>query len=208
ILSDVSVYTVRQLLDELDVAGREAKRGRLPLVADDRHRERPALARRTDHLIGRDGGSVEFDLPEFSCDTTDHAQRTLLDAWLMHGDDECRDALVPRYIRVGAGQQQTPVGDVGVTGPDLVSMDDVVVAVAGRLRSQRREVRTGARLRETLAPAFRAADHAGQESLLKFLAAVPAEPDHQVPQTRPGRGACARKLLVEDDVVYRRQLVA
>ncbi len=121
----------------------------------------------------------------------------------MHVDDERRDALVPRRIRVGARQQQAPVGDVGVARPDLVTVDDVVVAVASRLGPQRRQVRAGARLREALAPPLGPVDHAGQESLLEFLAAMLPEADDEIPQARPGRCARAGQFFVDDHVVDR-----
>ena len=197
----------RHLLDQFDVPGGIAQRGRLALMADHRHGQRPAVARPADHLVGPNNRTVEFHLAEFGGDTVDHAQRALLDAGLVHGDDERRDALVPRHVRVGSGQQQAPVGNIGVAGPDLVAVDDVVLTVAGRFRAQRGQVRTGAGLAEALAPTLCSVDHPGQETALQLRAAVPAQAHHQVTQTGPRRGAGARQLLVDDHVVHRRQLV-
>ena len=50
------------------------------------------------------------------------------------------DALVlaPLLDRVGVGadEEQTPLGDVGARGPDLLAVEDVVVAVLDRERAQ------------------------------------------------------------------------
>ena len=151
--------------------------------------------------------AVEEHLAEFGGDTVDHPQRTLLHARLFHRDDERRDAAVALGVRIGAGQQQTPVGDIGVAGPDLVSLDDVVVTVAGGGGGQRREVRTGAGLAEALAPSLGAVDHAGQEPAAQLLTAVSGQAGDQVAEAGPGRGAGPRQLFVEDDVVHRRQLL-
>ena len=58
---------------------------------------------------------------------------------------------------VGAHQAEDPVGLVGVGGPDLLAVQDEVVAVAHGAGLERREVRAGARLGVALAPADLAA---------------------------------------------------
>ena len=75
-----------------------------------------------------------------------------LDARRVHRHDQPRDALVLRRVGVGADEQLAVVGHLGVRGPDLLAAHDVVVAVAHRLRAQRREVGPGAGLGEALAP--------------------------------------------------------
>src|SRR5712692_6058665 len=92
-----------------------------------------------------------------------------------------------RHVLVGSRQQQTPVCDVGVAGPDLVAVNDILVALAGGRSGQRREIGAGAWLGKSLAPALGAVDHAGQESLLKFLAAVVAKRDDEVSEAGPCR---------------------
>ena len=62
---------------------------------------------------------------------------------------------MPRMLgrrRIGAGQQDAPAGDVGVAGPHLLPVEDVVVAVALGPQRQRRQVGAGAGLAEQLAP--------------------------------------------------------
>src|SRR3546814_19364228 len=66
----------------------------LALVADDGHRQRPALPGVADHVGGGHAGPVEPDLTELLGDAVDHRQRALLDAGLVHGHGEGRDALV------------------------------------------------------------------------------------------------------------------
>src|ERR1700722_11693988 len=111
------------------------------------------------------------------------------------------------HVLVGPCQQQTPVGDVGVARPDLVAVDDVLAPLAGGGCRQRRQVGTRAGLRETLAPAFGAVDHAGQKPLLQFLACMMSQPDDEVTEAGPRRRTRLRDLLVHDDVVYRRQVL-
>ena len=147
-----------ELLHRLAVARHVAELGRFALVAHDGHRQRPTLARLADHVGGRHARAVEQHLAELAGDPVDHLERTLLDAGLVHRHRERGDALVLRHVGIGAGEQQAPVGDVGVAGPDLVPVDDVLVAVAHRARAQRREVGAGVGFAEALAPAVAPAD--------------------------------------------------
>ena len=80
------------------------------------------------------------------------AHRAHLDAGLVHVEDQPGDALVLRRVGVGAHEQLAVVGDVGAGAPDLLAVDDVLVAVAHRPGAQRREVGAGLRLGEALAP--------------------------------------------------------
>src|SRR3954454_23338285 len=111
------------------------------------------------------------------------------------------------HILVGARQQQTPVGDIGVACPDLVAVDDVLVALTRCGGGQRRQVGPRTRLAEALAPPIGAVYHARQEALSYFLASVVAEGDDQVAEARTRGGARLGDLLVDDDVVDRRQIL-
>ena len=108
--------------------------------------------------------------------------------------------LMPRCLGalgVGADQQLAVVGDLRVRRPDLLAGDDVVVAVAHRLRAQRREVRAGARLGEALAPHVVAPEDAGQVlRLLLGVASAPiVGPAWSVPtKLHPTYGAPARSV--------------
>ena len=61
-----------ELLDRLGVAGDVPELARLALVADDRHRQAPTLARLADHVLGRDARAVERHLAELLGDAVDH----------------------------------------------------------------------------------------------------------------------------------------
>ena len=119
-----------EVVDGLGVAAGVAQLLRLALVAEDGHGDAPALTGCADHVGGRHAGAVEGDLAELAGDAVDHLERALLDAGLVHADGERRQALVLRDVRVGAGQQEAPVGQVRVARPHLVAGDDVLVAVA------------------------------------------------------------------------------
>ena len=114
---------------------------------------------------------------------------------------------MPLSFRIGTGQQQTPVRDIGVAGPNLVPLDDVVVTFAGGSSRQRCEVGAGAGLAEALAPPLGAVDHPGQEPIAQLFAAVPAQSRDQVAETGPRRSGRACQFFVEDDVVHGRQVL-
>ena len=69
-----------------------------------------------------------------------------------HVQQEVRNALALGGIRVGAGQQQAPVGVHTAAGPQLLAVDDVVVAVASGRGAQARQVGAGLRFGEALDP--------------------------------------------------------
>ena len=74
------------------------------------------------------------------------------DARLIHREQHEADAVVFRRGRIGAHQTENPVGLVGERRPDLRTVDQVVVAAVFGARLQRREIRTRARFRISLAP--------------------------------------------------------
>ena len=102
----------------------------------------------------------KMHLAELLGDPVDHLQRPLLDAGLAHRHRERRDALVLRHVVVGAGEEQAPLGVVGVAGPHLVAGEHVLVAVAVGPGAQRGEVGAGVGLAEALAPAVAPVDDA------------------------------------------------
>ena len=120
-----------------------------------------------------------------------------------HVADEVGDALVLGHARVGAGEQDRPPRLVRHRGPDLLTGDDPVVAVAHRAGAERGEVGAGAGLAEELAPHLLAGPQRTQPAPPLLVGAVAqdrrrrhAEPDADPPWLvvgRAGRGELARR---------------
>src|SRR3546814_18640879 len=68
----VGANPVGELLDRLAVAGDAAELAGLPIVADDGHRQRPALPRVADHVGGGHAGPPEHAPPETIAEDLDH----------------------------------------------------------------------------------------------------------------------------------------
>ena len=101
----------------------------------------------------------------------DQLDRPRLHARLVHIEQNEADALVLRRVGISTDEAEDPVGLVGVAGPDLLTVDDIVIAPIHRLRLQAGEVGARARLRIALAPANLAADDRRQMLLLLVLGA-------------------------------------
>ncbi|MNQ86181.1 hypothetical protein D3C85_1013680 [compost metagenome] len=93
------------------------------------------------------------------------------DARRFHVDQQEADALLLLGRAVGAYQDKAPVGVMSGGGPQLLAVKHVVVAIAHRGGSQRRQVGTRARLGEALAEPVVHVRHARQEMLLLLLRA-------------------------------------
>ena len=70
---------------------------------------------------------------------------------------------------IGAHQAEDPVGLVGIGGPDLLAVDQVVIALVLAARLQARKVRSRARLRIALTPADLTFHDVGNEAELLFV---------------------------------------
>src|SRR5690242_19127773 len=104
----------------------EADLGRTTLVRNGRHGNPPAVAARTDDMVGRHTYSVEEDLVEFRV-TVDLHDRPDRDPRRAHIHQQRGNALVSWRFRLRAYQQQAPVGPGRVARPDLLTVDDPVV---------------------------------------------------------------------------------
>ncbi len=111
----------------------------------------PAVVLLTDSVGDGDAGVVEEYLAEVAL-AVDRPHRPDLDAGLVHVEDQPRDPFVLGCVGIGADEQLAIVGHVGACAPDLLAVDDVLVAVPHRAGAQRREVRAGLGFREALAP--------------------------------------------------------
>jgi hypothetical protein len=101
----------------------------------------------------------------------DLPERAHLDSRLADVDDEHGDALVLGLLGVGPGHDDAVVAVVGARGPDLLALEDPLVAVPGGLHGEAGHVGTGARLREHLAPDGGAPDVVGHEAGLLLAGA-------------------------------------
>ena len=101
-------------------------------------------------------------------------------------------------VGVGPDQAENPVGLVGVRGPDLLAVDDVVVAAVVGARGERGEVRTGVRLGVPLAPADLAARDLRQVlALLRLVAELQQRrAEHPDAEAVERRAAAERTLFL------------
>ncbi len=122
-----------------------------PLVGEQVHGERPALALLAERAVEGDEHVVEEHLRELllavhGLDGPDG------DAGGVHVDEEGGDAPVGRFERAGPGEQDAPLRVLGQAGPHLLAGDPPAVVGAHGAARQRRQVAARARLREALAP--------------------------------------------------------
>ena len=110
--------------------------------------------------------------------------------------------------RVGAGEQHHPVGDLREAGPDLLAVDDVVVAVLHGPGLERREVRARVGLGVALAPDLLAGEDLLEVALLLRVGAVGddrraghAEAEDVERRRRPVED----QLLVEEELLHPRE---
>ena len=108
-----------------------------------------------------------------------------------------------RRFGVGAGEREDRVRGVGAGGPDLLAVDDVLVAVADRACLQRGEVGAGARFRVALGPHALSREDRREVLLALLLGAV----DNQGRTEQADGGAADRRsrgfrhLLAEDELL-------
>ena len=136
--------------------------------------------------------------------TADQLDGTGFDPGGGHVEQDEGNALV-FLAGVSAHQAEDPVGLVGVGGPDLLAVDQEVVALVLAAGLEAGQIGAGARFRIALAPADLALDDPGKELLLLLLGGVfqqhrAQHPDAEAAQGRPGLQAA--QFLVEDLVLF------
>ncbi len=107
-------------------------------------------------------------------------------------------------IGVRAGEQDHPLRDVPAGGPDLLAVDDEVVAVTDGPGLEGRKVGAGAGLAIALAPDHVAAEYLGQVLLLLLFGAVNDE-GRACEAGRDAAGAWRARfceLAVEDELLH------
>jgi len=127
--------------------------------------------------------AAEEDFVEFGA-ARHLLDRAHFDGGVLHVDPEHGEALVLRHIRIGADEQDAVVAEMGAGRPDLLAVDDPVVAILLGFRAQARDVGTAGGLGEELAPDLVAAHGGTDETLLRLIRApghdgrdAHAEPD-------------------------------
>ena len=118
-----------------------------------------------------DASTVEEHFVEFGV-PGDLAQRSHVDAGLMHVEQEVRDAFVFGLLGIRAGQEDAEICLVGPRGPDFLTGDDPVVPVADGSGGKRREVGTCTRFTEQLTPLLLVAHDGRKEAQPLFFATV------------------------------------
>src|SRR5207249_11960864 len=113
--------------------------------------DRPATDNVANHVPPRTPRRAEQRLVEVRV-TVHLPQRSHLDARLLHGNREARDALVLGLVPVRASEQQAQLRVMRARVPHLLSTDDPLVTVSLGARRETGQVRAAARLAEQLTP--------------------------------------------------------
>jgi hypothetical protein len=172
-------------------------------VEERRHRHLPAAADLAQQVLLRHLDVGEEDLVELRL-AGDLAERAHLDAGRLHVDDQVGEPLVALRVRIATADKDAVVGDVSERRPDLLAVDDERAVLSLDRGANCREVGSGARLREALAPDLLGRKDLRQVATLLLLGSVRhdrwaghAEPDHAhvLRRLRPG------ELLEHDRLV-------
>ena len=152
----------------------ERLRERDPLEGELSHGDLPALVDLVEDVLLRGRRVVEVDLVELALvgDLTDALGRH---TFLVHVDDEGGDAVMFRPRIVGASEHVTPVGLVGVGGPDLLAVDAELIALVDRLALEAREVGTDVGFGVADTPEFLAVQDLRQVAFLLCFGAEPLD---------------------------------
>ena len=182
----------------------------LALVAEQIFGDVPALVHLADDLVLRHLHVVEEGLAEGRI-AGDEQDRPGRDAGARHVEQEEADPLMLGRGGIGADQAEDPVGLVGIAGPDLLAVDQPMIALVLAFGLQAGEVGAGARLGIALAPAYLAAGDLGQIMLLLRLAAIfeQGRAEHRDAEAHQRiAGADPRHLLLQYLGLGRRQPAA
>ena len=118
-----------------------------------------------------------------------------------HVNEQERDAFLALAGRaIGAHEAEDPVGVMRERGPDLLAIDDVVLAMTHGAHVERSEIAARAGLRVALAPEVVAVIDTRQEPLFLRLAAKAQQhrPAHREAERHQRRAAGIAELFLED----------
>ena len=157
-----------------------------------------------DHVVLGAAGVGEEHLGELG-GAVDLLDGPHLDAGLVHRAQQVGDALVLGGVLVGPAQDEDVVGDEALGGPDLLTVDDPLVAVELGGGLQAGQVGAGVGLGEALAPGDGAGEDAGDELLLLLLGAPLQDggaDEGVAEEVATHRGAGPGELLGEDHALH------
>src|SRR5215510_10018566 len=128
-----------ELVEGDGVPGHTPERVRAPLVAERGLRDLPALVEAADEirLLGARVGHEDLGEERAAGDLL---ERPHLDTGLAHVEKDARDAPVLGHLRIGAAEQDTPVGDGPARRPDLLAVAQEVVALVFGPRLEARQI--------------------------------------------------------------------
>ena len=158
----VELAAERELVAEQGHAALEGQRGQ---------GHPPAVADLADDVVDGGAGAVEEDLVELG-GAGQLGDGPDLDAGLVHGHEQVGQALVPGRARVGAADDEAPVGLVGERRPHLLAGDDPLVPVEHGPGLDVGQVAAGVGLGVALAPELGALTD-GREEAVPSARAVP-----------------------------------
>jgi hypothetical protein len=200
----------RELDEAAEAACTAARTDSDALVHERREGDVPPVADGAEPVRIRHPDVGEEDLVEGGA-AVDLLDRPRLHARALHVDDEVGEALVLGRVGVGPRDDHPVAGVVGAGAPDLLAVDDPLVAVAHRGGAEAGEVRSGGGLAEELAPDLVAARHLREETLLLLLGAVRHERRTEHPVTDhedADRGLELRFFLAPDDLLHATEALA
>ncbi len=140
-------------------------------VRERRERDTPTAAGRADAIAVGDAHAVEEHLGEVPI-AVHLAQRADVDAGSAQIEPERGDPCVLGYVGIAAREKEPPLRVVAAARPDLLAVDDPLVAVARRARREAREVGARVGLGEELAPDLGAGADAREPARALFGGAV------------------------------------
>src|SRR3954453_2659206 len=195
---------VVELATEADLL---AQRRDAALEPERRHGHPPAVAGRPEDVVARRPRTVEEDLVELRR-AGDLHNRPDVDAGLLHRHEQVGQPGMLPGVRVGAGQDEAPAGDVRERGPGLLPGDGPLVTVTDRGGAYAGQVGPGTRLGVALAPQLLAREDARKEAPSLLVTAARKERRREqllADVVDPVRGTRLGVLLAENDLLHQRR---
>jgi hypothetical protein len=185
---------------QLDLTG---ERCGTALVSQRVHRDLPPIAALAEEVLLGHDDVVEEELAELRV-AGDLGHGPQLDAGRAHVHDQHRDAAVRGHGLIRAGEHPAPPRELAPGHPCLLSTEDEVVVALDGARAQRREVGSGLRLGEPLAPDLLGREdrrHVTAPLLVRAEAQQRWAEDVEPDDVDELGGAGSGELLIDDDLL-------